>query len=69
MILATDLALHLKYISRQYHMAQVGYNKHNKEDRYLFVSLLMTTADLSDQTKVNGFKNKSARGFCKAIFV
>lgn len=55
MILATDLALHLKHVARQQHMAQVGYERHNKQDRYLFVSLLMTCADLSDQTKVSFF--------------
>lgn len=51
MILATDLANHLKYVGRQLNMSRVGYNRHSKQDRFLLISLLMTCADLSDQTK------------------
>ncbi|XP_066261822.1 cGMP-dependent 3',5'-cyclic phosphodiesterase-like isoform X2 [Euwallacea similis] len=51
MILATDLAAHYKIHSRQLTMAQEGFNKTNPEHRYYLASLLMTCADLSDQTK------------------
>ncbi|XP_023014111.1 cGMP-dependent 3',5'-cyclic phosphodiesterase [Leptinotarsa decemlineata] len=51
MILATDLATHYRIHSRQLAMAQEGYNKTNPEHRYYLCSLLMTCADLSDQTK------------------
>ncbi|KAL1491353.1 hypothetical protein ABEB36_011962 [Hypothenemus hampei] len=51
MILATDLASHYKIHSRQLAMAQEGYNKALPEHRYYLASLLMTCADLSDQTK------------------
>ncbi|XP_050310435.1 cGMP-dependent 3',5'-cyclic phosphodiesterase-like isoform X2 [Anthonomus grandis grandis] len=51
MILATDLATHYKIHSRQLTMAQEGYNKTIPEHRYYLACLLMTCADLSDQTK------------------
>ncbi|KAG5889012.1 hypothetical protein JTB14_033941 [Gonioctena quinquepunctata] len=51
MILATDLAAHYRIHTRQLSMAQEGYNKTNPEHRYYLCSLLMTCADLSDQTK------------------
>ncbi|KAJ8951186.1 hypothetical protein NQ314_007726 [Rhamnusium bicolor] len=51
MILATDLATHYNLHSRQLAMAEEGYDKTNPEHRYYLCSLLMTCADLSDQTK------------------
>ncbi|CAH2016212.1 unnamed protein product [Acanthoscelides obtectus] len=51
MILATDLAIHYRIHSKQSAMALDGYNKNNAEHRYFLCSLLMTCADLSDQTK------------------
>ncbi|CAG9771941.1 unnamed protein product [Ceutorhynchus assimilis] len=51
MILATDLASHYKIHSRQLTLAQEGYDKTQPEHRYYLASLLMTCADLSDQTK------------------
>ncbi|KAJ8920746.1 hypothetical protein NQ315_004886, partial [Exocentrus adspersus] len=51
MILATDLATHYNIHSRQLAMAEQGYTKTNPEHRYYLCSLLMTCADLSDQTK------------------
>ncbi|CAG9825144.1 unnamed protein product [Phaedon cochleariae] len=51
MILATDLAIHYKLHSRQLAMAQEGFTRSNPEHRYYLCSLLMTCADLSDQTK------------------
>ncbi|ERL92501.1 hypothetical protein D910_09814 [Dendroctonus ponderosae] len=51
MILATDLASHYKIHSRQLAMAQEGYDKIKPENRFYLASLLMTCADLSDQTK------------------
>ncbi|KAF7283461.1 hypothetical protein GWI33_000545 [Rhynchophorus ferrugineus] len=51
MILATDLASHYKIHAKQLNMAQEGFNKTNAQHRYYLASLLMTCADLSDQTK------------------
>ncbi|KAJ8964310.1 hypothetical protein NQ317_014822 [Molorchus minor] len=51
MILATDLATHYKIHSRQLTMAEEGYDKTSSEHRYYLCGLLMTCADLSDQTK------------------
>ncbi|KAJ8962987.1 hypothetical protein NQ317_003801 [Molorchus minor] len=51
MILATDLATHYKIHSRQLTMAEEGYDRTSSEHRYYLCGLLMTCADLSDQTK------------------
>ncbi|CAG9838099.1 unnamed protein product [Diabrotica balteata] len=51
MILATDLAVHYRIHSRQLTMAKESYNNTDPEHRYYLCSLLMTCADLSDQTK------------------
>lgn len=50
-ILATDLANHLKMLEAQQAMAETGYNNKNPEHENLLQCLLMTCADLSDQTK------------------
>ncbi|CAL8097835.1 unnamed protein product [Calicophoron daubneyi] len=50
-ILATDLGHHLSILPRQRQMATEGYEVENPEHHYLLLSLLMTAADLSDQTK------------------
>lgn len=50
-ILATDLANHLKILEQQQTMAAKGFNSKNPEHQHLFQCLLMTCADLSDQTK------------------
>ncbi|XP_073673704.1 cGMP-dependent 3',5'-cyclic phosphodiesterase isoform X3 [Garra rufa] len=50
-ILATDLAHHLRIFKDLQKMADVGYNPKNRTHRSLLLCLLMTSCDLSDQTK------------------
>ncbi|NWI45969.1 PDE2A phosphodiesterase, partial [Picathartes gymnocephalus] len=50
-ILATDLAHHLRIFKDLQKMAEVGYDAKNKQHRSLLLCLLMTSCDLSDQTK------------------
>ncbi|KAL1260341.1 hypothetical protein QQF64_008168, partial [Cirrhinus molitorella] len=50
-ILATDLAHHLRIFKDLQKMADVGYNPRNRTHRSLLLCLLMTSCDLSDQTK------------------
>ncbi|XP_071213919.1 cGMP-dependent 3',5'-cyclic phosphodiesterase-like isoform X1 [Salvelinus alpinus] len=50
-ILATDLAHHLRIFPDLQRMADAGYNPKNQTHRSLLLCLLMTSCDLSDQTK------------------
>ncbi|KAL7983105.1 hypothetical protein Chor_010447 [Crotalus horridus] len=50
-ILATDLAHHLRIFKDLQKMADVGYDPANKQHHSLLLCLLMTSCDLSDQTK------------------
>ncbi|XP_015670958.1 cGMP-dependent 3',5'-cyclic phosphodiesterase [Protobothrops mucrosquamatus] len=50
-ILATDLAHHLRIFKDLQKMADVGYDPANKQHHSLLLYLLMTSCDLSDQTK------------------
>uniref|UniRef100_A0A8C5P3Y7 Phosphodiesterase n=1 Tax=Jaculus jaculus TaxID=51337 RepID=A0A8C5P3Y7_JACJA len=50
-ILATDLAHHLRIFKDLQKMAEVGYDRTNKQHHRLLLCLLMTSCDLSDQTK------------------
>uniref|UniRef100_H0VIU3 Phosphodiesterase n=1 Tax=Cavia porcellus TaxID=10141 RepID=H0VIU3_CAVPO len=50
-ILATDLAHHLRIFKDLQKMAEVGYDPTNKQHHRLLLCLLMTSCDLSDQTK------------------
>ncbi|XP_069496347.1 cGMP-dependent 3',5'-cyclic phosphodiesterase isoform X1 [Ambystoma mexicanum] len=50
-ILATDLAHHLRIFKDLQKMANVGYDPKNKNHHSLLLCLLMTSCDLSDQTK------------------
>eukprot|EP00071_Canis_lupus_P056943 XP_851951.2 cGMP-dependent 3',5'-cyclic phosphodiesterase [Canis lupus familiaris] len=50
-ILATDLAHHLRIFKDLQKMAEVGYDRTNKQHHSLLLCLLMTSCDLSDQTK------------------
>ncbi|KAI6241620.1 Phosphodiesterase [Aphelenchoides fujianensis] len=54
-ILATDLVAHLRKVDRINKMVDIGFDKNSTEHHYLFMCLLMTASDLSDQTK--DFKN------------
>ncbi|XP_042238504.1 cGMP-dependent 3',5'-cyclic phosphodiesterase-like isoform X2 [Homarus americanus] len=50
-ILATDLAHHLRIVSELREIAENGYEPNNQRHHELLICLLMTAADLSDQTK------------------
>ncbi|CAL8361715.1 unnamed protein product [Merluccius merluccius] len=50
-ILATDLAHHLRIFKDLQRIADLGYNRNNRTHRSLLLCLLMTSCDLSDQTK------------------
>ncbi|KAK8404083.1 hypothetical protein O3P69_000258 [Scylla paramamosain] len=50
-ILATDLAHHLRILSELRQVAEEGYDSANPRHHDLLICLLMTAADLSDQTK------------------
>lgn len=50
-ILATDLAHHLKIMNSLKEMAKVGFDTKNERHHSLLLCLLMTASDLSDQTK------------------
>ncbi|XP_033743136.1 cGMP-dependent 3',5'-cyclic phosphodiesterase-like isoform X2 [Pecten maximus] len=50
-ILATDLAHHLRILKNIESMAKSGYDKSNMKHHKLLLCLLMTASDLSDQTK------------------
>ncbi|XP_041440590.1 cGMP-dependent 3',5'-cyclic phosphodiesterase isoform X2 [Xenopus laevis] len=50
-ILATDLAHHLRIFKELTKMSQDGFDPQNKHHHYLLICLLMTSSDLSDQTK------------------
>ncbi|KAF2365420.1 3'5'-cyclic nucleotide phosphodiesterase catalytic domain [Trinorchestia longiramus] len=54
-ILATDLAHHLRLVGELRQMAKDGYDSSNPRHRHLCICLLMTSADLSDQTKLRDF--------------
>ncbi|CAH8553849.1 unnamed protein product [Heterobilharzia americana] len=50
-ILATDLSHHIRIMPKLEDLAERGYDGTKSEDHYLLLCLLMTSADLSDQTK------------------
>ncbi|KHJ90379.1 3'5'-cyclic nucleotide phosphodiesterase [Oesophagostomum dentatum] len=57
-ILATDIAVHLGKVSRIKAMVDQGYDPKSPDHHYLFMCLLMTSSDLSDQSK--DFRNSKA---------
>ncbi|EPB72032.1 3'5'-cyclic nucleotide phosphodiesterase [Ancylostoma ceylanicum] len=57
-ILATDIAVHLKKVGRIKAMVDQGYDPMSRDHHYLFMCLLMTSSDLSDQSK--DFRNSKA---------
>jgi cGMP-dependent 3',5'-cyclic phosphodiesterase len=50
-ILATDVAHHLRIFNQLDEMAKAGYSRTNSKHHNLLLCLLMTASDLSDQTK------------------
>lgn len=63
-ILATDIAHHLRIMPDLQAMASNGYDRGQPEHRSLLLCLLMTAADLSDQTK----PWRCTRGVAKMIY-
>ncbi|VDK68074.1 unnamed protein product [Litomosoides sigmodontis] len=57
-ILATDIANHLQKVQDINRMIEVGFDSSIQHHRYLLLCLMMTSADLSDQTK--DFRNSKA---------
>ncbi|XP_046389171.1 cGMP-dependent 3',5'-cyclic phosphodiesterase-like isoform X2 [Ischnura elegans] len=60
LILATDLAQHLRIFNEQKKLTEDGYDSSNEHHRGLLLSLLMTCCDLSDQTKTWSISKKIA---------
>ncbi|CAB3403418.1 unnamed protein product [Caenorhabditis bovis] len=50
-ILATDIAAHLKKVAQIQKMVKAGFRKSSIVDHYMLSSLIMTASDLSDQSK------------------
>uniref|UniRef100_A0A914L3V3 Phosphodiesterase n=1 Tax=Meloidogyne incognita TaxID=6306 RepID=A0A914L3V3_MELIC len=67
-ILATDIAAHLRKVDRIKQMAEGGFENGNAEHRYLFMCLLMTASDLSDQTKDFHHSKAIAENIYKEFF-
>jgi len=63
-ILATDIAAHLRKVDRIKQMVKDGYDKASSDHHYLFMCLLMTASDISDQSK--DFKN--SKGIAENIY-
>uniref|UniRef100_A0A0K0CZ26 Phosphodiesterase n=1 Tax=Angiostrongylus cantonensis TaxID=6313 RepID=A0A0K0CZ26_ANGCA len=57
-ILATDITVHLAKVGRIKAMVDQGYDPLSRDHHYLFMCLLMTSSDLSDQSK--DFRNSKA---------
>ncbi|KJH43544.1 3'5'-cyclic nucleotide phosphodiesterase, partial [Dictyocaulus viviparus] len=57
-ILATDISAHLTKVHRIKAMVDQGYDSLSRDHHYLFMCLLMTSSDLSDQSK--DFRNSKA---------
>jgi cGMP-dependent 3',5'-cyclic phosphodiesterase len=63
-ILATDIAAHLRKVDRIQTMVEIGFDKDSVDHHYLLMCLLMTASDLSDQSK--DFKN--SKGIAENIY-
>uniref|UniRef100_A0A914HUE6 Phosphodiesterase n=1 Tax=Globodera rostochiensis TaxID=31243 RepID=A0A914HUE6_GLORO len=67
-ILATDIAAHLRKVERIAEMANDGFDARSDEHRYLFMCLLMTASDLSDQSKHFRHSKAIAENIYKEFF-
>ncbi|XP_030637054.1 cGMP-dependent 3',5'-cyclic phosphodiesterase [Chanos chanos] len=67
-ILATDLAHHLRILGDLRKMAEEGYDNTNLQHHNLLLCLLMTSCDLSDQTKEWRTTRKVAKLIYKEFF-
>lgn len=59
-ILATDLACHFRTVGKQEEMVRSKFDQNNSERKRLFLNMLMTCCDLSDQTKQWKVSKKTA---------
>lgn len=59
-ILATDLAYHFRMMKKQEEMIRGKFDKTDSEHKRLFIHMLMTCCDLSDQTKQWKVSKKTA---------
>lgn len=64
-ILATDIAAHLRKVDRIKEMVRIGFNPNSSDHHYLFMCLLMTASDISDQSK--DFKN--SKGIAVSFYI
>lgn len=62
---ATDLAHHIRLVQDQEKMASEGFDNSSSRHRQLLLFLLMTCADLSDQTKDWKVSRTTAVSFIK----
>uniref|UniRef100_A0A8R1U0J0 Phosphodiesterase n=1 Tax=Onchocerca volvulus TaxID=6282 RepID=A0A8R1U0J0_ONCVO len=67
-ILATDIANHLQKVQEINQMVAVGFDSSIKHHRYLLLCLMMTSADLSDQTKDFRNSKEIAENIYKEFF-
>ncbi|VDP13464.1 unnamed protein product [Onchocerca flexuosa] len=67
-ILATDIANHLQKVLEINQMVAVGFDSSIKHHRYLLLCLMMTSADLSDQTKDFRNSKEIAENIYKEFF-
>lgn len=59
-ILATDLACHFRTVGKQEEMVRSKFDQNDFERKRLFLNMLMTCCDLSDQTKQWKVSKKTA---------
>ncbi|TKR65371.1 hypothetical protein L596_025783 [Steinernema carpocapsae] len=67
-ILATDIAAHLRKVDKIKAMVDDGYDRNSPDHHYLFMCLLMTASDLSDQTKPFKYAKLIAENIYREFF-
>ncbi|KAK9309930.1 hypothetical protein QLX08_000567 [Tetragonisca angustula] len=67
-ILATDLAYHFRMMKKQEEMIRGKFDKTDSEHKRLFIHMLMTCCDLSDQTKQWKVSKKTAEEIYDEFF-
>ncbi|KAK0419375.1 hypothetical protein QR680_014110 [Steinernema hermaphroditum] len=67
-ILATDIAAHLRKVEKIRAMVEEGYDRDSTDHHYLLMCLLMTASDLSDQTKPFKFAKVIAENIYREFF-
>ncbi|XP_033349474.1 cGMP-dependent 3',5'-cyclic phosphodiesterase-like isoform X1 [Bombus vosnesenskii] len=67
-ILATDLACHFRTVGKQEEMVRSKFDQNDSERKRLFLNMLMTCCDLSDQTKQWKVSKKTAEQIYDEFF-